>query len=241
MFRGFLQPLIRNARIAGDGQMTFQAAPLSAVQTNRVLKNTYLLLSATLIVSALSAGYAMLADIRFTSHPLVFLLVYFGLLYAVHTTLNSGWGLVWTFALTGFMGLTAGTLVEYYIHALANGKALVMLALASTGTIFLGLSGYALVSRRDFRPWAGFVTMGLLVAFLASLANVFFLHLPALALAVSTVFAVMSSAIILILTSAIVRGGETNYIRATIGLYVAIYNLFFSLLHLLSFFAGQRN
>lgn len=174
-------------------------------------------------------------------HPLMFLGVYFGLLFAVHMTVNSAWGLVWTFALTGFLGLTAGTIVEYYIHAFANGKALVMLALASTGTLFLGLSGYALVSRKDFTPWAGFVAMGILVAFLASIVNVFFLQLPALALAVSTVFAFMSSAVILIMTSEIIRGGETNYIRATITLYVALYNLFLSMLHILSFFMGRRD
>ena len=237
MLRSFAQSLVRDTR---SSHQMVSRAPLSAVQANQVLKNTYLLLAATLLVSAITAGVAMQANIGFF-HPLLTLVIYFGLLFAVHMTANSTWGILWTFALTGFLGLTAGTIVEYYIHALANGKALVMLSLASTGTIFLGLSGYALVSRKDFSPWAGFVAMGLLVAFIASLVNVFFLQMPALAMAVSTVFALMSAAVILIMTSEIIRGGETNYIRATITLYVAIYNLFLSLLHLLSFFAGNRN
>lgn len=239
MLRALVRPLVQNSQTARNRVMLGHA-PITTAAANRVLKNTYLLLAATLIFSTITAGIAMRTNIGF-GHPLVFLGVYFGLLFAVHKTINSAWGLVWSFALTGFLGLTAGTIVEYYIHALANGKALVMLALATTGTLFLGLSGYALVSRKDFTPWAGFVAMGLLVAFLASIVNVFFLQLPALALAVSTVFAVMSSAVILIMTSEIIRGGETNYIRATITLYAALYNLFLSLLHILSFFAGQRD
>ncbi len=234
--RSLIRPLIQRAQV-NQGKVTFTArTPVVAV--NQVLRNTYLLLSMTLLFSAATAGISMQAN--FPPLGIIVTLVgYFGLLYAVHATSNSGWGLVWIFALTGFMGLTLGPLLSAYIRFVPNGGQLVMMALGGTGTIFLGLSGYALISRRDFSFMAGFLFVGVLVAFLASLGALFF-NLPILALAVSAAFVMLSSGLILLMTSEIIHGGETNYIRATVTLYVAIYNLFISLLHLLSFFTGRE-
>src|SRR5262245_8455450 len=196
----------------------------AALATNKVLRNTYALLALTLLFSALTAGISMVLNLP---HPgmLVTLGGYFGLLFLTTKFRNSGWGLVCIFALTGFMGLTLGPLISAYISAFSNGSQLVMLALGGTGVIFLGLSGYALTSQRDFSVLGGFLAVGILVAFLAGIAALIF-HVPALALAVSAMFVLLMSGLILFETSQILRGGETNYIMATITLYITIYNLF---------------
>lgn len=170
--------------------------------------------------------------------PLVTIGGYIGLLFLTSTLRNSAWGLLAVFALTGFMGLTLGPLVNYYIHAFANGTELVMLALGGTGAIFLGLSGYALSTRKDFSFMGGFIMVGVLVAFLAGIGALIF-SIPALSLAVSAMFILLMSGFILYQTSEMIHGGETNYIMATVGLYITIYNLFTSLLHLLGAFAGE--
>jgi modulator of FtsH protease len=136
------------------------------------------------------------------------------------------------------MGLTIGPIISAYTQAFSNGDQLVMMAMGGTGVIFLGLSGYALSSRKDFSFMGGFLMVGILVAFLAGLGAAIF-SIPALALAVSAMFILLMSGLILYQTSAMVHGGETNYILATVGLYVSIYNLFLSLLHLLGVFAGE--
>jgi len=141
------------------------------------------------------------------------------------------------FALTGFMGYTLGPIVNMYL-GLPNGSELVMTALGGTGVIFLGLSGYALASRKDFSFLGGMIMVGVLVAFLASLGGIFF-QIPALSLAVSAMMILLMAALILYQTSAIIHGGETNYIMATVTLYVALYNLFTSLLHLLGVFGDE--
>jgi len=212
------------------------ATGTSTLATNKVLRNTYGLLSMTLIFSAVTAGVALALNLP---HPglLLTLAGYFGLLFATSRFRNSGLGLVFVFALTGFMGYTLGPILSAYL-SLANGGQVVMTAMAGTGVIFLGLSGYALTSRKDFSFMAGFLMVGVLVAFLAGLAA-FFLEMPALSLAVSAMFVLLMAGLILFETSNIIHGGETNYIMATVSLYVAIFNLFTSLLHLLGFMGGE--
>ncbi|MDT0616919.1 MAG: Bax inhibitor-1/YccA family protein [Salinisphaeraceae bacterium] len=221
-----------NERLASLGQV--QASPEAA----KVLRNTYWLLSLTLLFSAAVAGTAMAIN---APHPglIITLVGYFGLLFAVEKTKNSGWGLVTVFALTGFMGYTIGPILNAYMGAFANGGEIVMTAMGGTGAIFLGLSGYAIVSGRRFNQWAGALFVGILVAFVLGLGAVFF-QIPALSMAVSALFVLLMSGLILYQTGEIVNGGETNYISATVTLFVSIYNLFLSLLHLLGAFMGEE-
>jgi modulator of FtsH protease len=210
----------------------------SVLATNKLIRNTYILLSLTLLFSALTAGIAMAVDMPPIS-PLLFLVGYFGLFFVTAKLRNSAWGLLSIFALTGFMGLTLGPILNLYIQNFSNGTELVMTALGGTGVIFLGLSGYALVTRKDFSFMGGFLFVGILVAFLAGLGALIF-SLPTLSLAVSAMFILLMSGYILFQTSAMIHGGETNYIMATISLYIAIYNLFLSLLNILAAFSGRR-
>ena len=206
-----------------------QTAMLAA---NKVVRNTYMLLSMTLLFSALTAGVSMALNL-----PLPGLLLtlggYFGLLFATAKFRDRALGLAFVFALTGFMGYTLGPILNAYL-ALPNGGQVVMTAMGATGAIFLGLSGYALTSRKDFSFMGGFLMVGILVAFLAGLGAVFF-EMPGLSLAVSAMFVLLMAGLILYETSNIIHGGETNYIMATVTLYVSIFNLFTSLLHLLGF------
>jgi modulator of FtsH protease len=168
----------------------------------------------------------------------VTLVGYFGLLFLTSKLQNSGWGLVSVFALTGFMGYTLGPIVSHYL-GLPNGGQTVMMAMAGTAAIFLGLSGYALTTRKDFSFMGGFLMVGILVAFLAGLGAIFF-QLPALSLTVSAAFILLMSGFILYETSSLIHGGETNYVMATVSLFVSIFNLFTSLLHLLGFFNSNE-
>jgi modulator of FtsH protease len=212
-------------------------SPASSITTNRVLRNTYALLALTLLFSSVTAGITMALNLP---HPglLLTLAGYFGLLFLTTRFRNSGLGLAMVFALTGFMGYTLGPLLNAYM-SLSNGSQLVMTALGGTGVTFLALSGYTLVSRKDFSFMGGFLMVGILVAFLAGLGAVFF-EIPGLALAVSAMFVLLMAGLILYETSNIIHGGETNYIMATVTLYVSIYNLFTSLLHLLGVADGQE-
>ena len=216
---------------------TVRTASSAVVSTNKLIRNTYLLLSMTLLFSAATAAFAMALDLRGPG-LLLTMVGYFGLLFAVHKLRNSAWGILAVFALTGFMGFTLGPIINLYLNAFGNGHQLVMTALGGSGAIFLGLSAYALTSRRDFSFMGGFLFAGVMVAFLAGLAAVF-LQMPALSLAVSAMFMLLMSASILYQTSALVHGGETNYLLATVGLYVSLYNLFLSLLQLLGFASGD--
>lgn len=209
----------------------------SILATNKLLRNTYLLLSMTLLFSALTAGIAMTLNLP---HPgmIITMIGYFGLLFLTTKFSNSGLGLVFVFALTGFMGLTLGPILNMYIAAYSNGHELIITALGGTGLIFLGLSGYALTTRKNFSFIGGFLMVGILVAFLAGIGAAVF-SIPALSLAVSAMFILLMSGMILYQTSEIIHGGETNYILATISLYVSIYNLFLSLLQLLGAFSGE--
>ncbi|MBT8130527.1 MAG: Bax inhibitor-1/YccA family protein [Gammaproteobacteria bacterium] len=214
----------------------FARAQTTVVSTNKVLRNTYALLSMTLLFSAMTAGVSMSLNLP---HPglLLTLAGYFGLLFATTRFRNSSLGLVFVFALTGFMGYTLGPIINTYL-AMSNGGQIVMTAMAGTGVIFLALSAYALTSRKDFSFMGGFLMVGILVAFLGGLAAMIF-SMPLMSLAVSGMFVLLMSGLILYQTSEIIHGGETNYIMATVTLYVSIYNLFLSLLHLLTAFSGN--
>lgn len=210
----------------------------SVLATNRVIRNTYILLSLTLLFSALTAGVAMATNAPMLNVWLV-MGGYFGLLFLTHALRNSAWGIASVFGLTGFMGYTLGPVLSAYIGHYANGAQLVAYALGGSGLIFVGLSAYALTTRKDFSFLSGFLFAGILIAFIAGIANIF-LGMPGLALAVSTMFMLLMSGMILFETSAIIHGGETNYILATVSLYVSLYNLFLSLLQLLGVFGGDE-
>lgn len=210
----------------------------SVLETNKLIRNTYTLLSMTLLFSAFTAGMSMMFNFPHLG-PIVTLGGYFGLLFLTTKLRNSAWGILSVFALTGFMGLTLGPMLSAYMQAFSNGGELVMLAMGGTGVIFLGLSGYALTTRKDFSFMGGFIMVGVLVAFLAGIGALLF-SLPGLSLAVSAMFVLLMSGYILYQTSDMVHGVETNYIMATVSLYVTIYNLFTSLLHLLGAFSGDE-
>jgi len=207
--------------------------------TNKVLKNTYLLLSMTLLFSAVTAGVSMAMNIP-QGAALILMLVSFGLLFWVHKSADSSTGLIAIFAFTGCLGASLGPMLNYYVAAFSNGPMLIMQAMGGTGLIFLTLSGYALTTRKDFSFMRGFLFTGLIVVVVAMLANLF-LQIPALSLAISSAVIMIMSALILFDTSRIIHGGETNYIRATVGLYLNIYNIFIHLLHLLAVLSGSRD
>ena len=214
-----------------------QRAESGILESNSVLRNTYLLLSMTLLFSALTAAISMVFALP---HPglLLTLAGYFGLLFATAKYRDSSLGLVLVFALTGFMGYTLGPILNAYL-ALANGSQIVATAMVGTGAIFIGLSAYARTQRRDFSKMGGFLAVGILVAFLAGLGAIFF-NMPTLSLVVSAMFILLMSGLILYETDQILRNGETNYIMATVTLFVSIFNLFTSLLHLLGFISGEE-
>jgi modulator of FtsH protease len=215
-----------------DKAIVKKITPTAVLSSNKVLTNTYALLSMTLLFSAASAGISMVFNLPYPGIVLT-LGGYFGLLFLTSKYRNGSLGLVFVFALTGFMGYTLGPILNAYM-ATANGAQVVMTALSATAVIFLGLSGYALISRKDFSFMGGFLMVGILVAFFAGLGALFF-EIPGLSLAVSSMFILLMSGLILYETSNIIHGGETNYIMATVTLYVSIFNLFTSLLHLLGF------
>ena len=222
-----------------DRNMGSTAARLEAsiIETNKVLRNTYMLLGMTLAFSALTAGVSMAINLPY-SMGLVLSLVGFGLLFVVHRMADSAKGLPAIFAFTGVLGAALGPMLNHYV-ALSGGPQLVMQALGGTAIVFFGLSAYALQSKRDFSAMTGFLVTGLIVAIVAMIANIF-LEIPALSLTISSAVVLIMSGLILADTSRIIRGGETNYIRATVGLYLSIYNLFTSLLHLLGAFGGDE-
>ena len=218
-----------------DTQMAQHSAQAASV--NKVLRNTYALLAMTLLFSAVTAGAAMAMGIE-RLNILVFFIGAYGLMFLVHKTANSAAGLLATFAFTGFMGFTLGPILTAYM-ALPNGPALIMNALAMTGLTFVGLSAVALVTKKDFSFLGNFLMAGDIVLILAMVAGLIF-QIPALMLMVSAGFVLFASAAILFQTSEIVhRAGETNYILATITLYVSIYNLFISLLSILGIMSND--
>lgn len=201
----------------------------SSIASHRVLRNTYALLSLTLLFSAGTAALGVALRLP-APGMLVTLAGYFGLLFLVNKVQNSGWAIPAVFALTGFMGYTLGPVLSMHL-ALPGGAQSIALALGATGATFLALSGWVLVTKRDFSFMGGFLFAGMVVALLAGLGAMFF-KLPALGLAVSAMVALLSAGLILFETSRIVNGGETNYVLATVGLFVSAFNLFTSLLSL---------
>ena len=208
----------------------------SVLASNKVIRNTYLLLSMTLAFSAAIAAASVALKLP---HPgiILTLIGFFGLLFAVHKLKDSGWGILAVFALTGFMGYTLGPVISRYL-GLPNGGEIVMQAMGATAAIFVGLSAYALTTKKDFSFMGGFLMVGILLAFLAGLAAIFF-EIPALSLTVSAAFVLLMSGLILYETSNIIHGGETNYVLATVTLFISIFNLFTSLLQLLGFMGGD--
>ena len=204
----------------------------TASDSLKVLRNTYMLLSMTLLFSALTAGLTVAYAVPGPGSILT-LVGSFGLLFATTKLRNSAWGILSVFALTGFMGYSLGPILSHYLH-LPGGATIVMTAMGMTGLIFLGLSAYVLVSKRDFSFMGGFLMAGMIVVLVASLGAIFF-QIPALSLTISAVVVLLMSGMILFETSNIINGGETNYIMATVNLYVTLFNLFVSLLQLLGF------
>jgi modulator of FtsH protease len=204
----------------------------SVLATNRIIRNTYMLLAMTLLFAAATAAVSLALKLP---HPgiLITLVGYFGLLFGITRFRDRGLGVALVFALTGFMGYTLGPIISHYL-SLPNGGQTVMIAMGGTAAIFLGLSGYALTTRKDFSFMGGFLMVGILLAFLTGLAAILF-EIPVLSLTVSAAFVLLMSGLILYETSNIIHGGETNYVMATVSLFVSIFNLFTSLLHLLGF------
>lgn len=216
----------------------------AADSANKVLRNTYLLLSMTLLFSAAMAGVSMAVGAPY-GIGLVCSLVSLGLLwFVVPRTANSEAGIWVVFAVTGLLGFGLGPVINMYLKGMANGPQIVTMAFGLTGAIFVGLSAYAITSKRDFTFMRGFLFSGIMIAFVVSLgllvASFFGVYLQPLALGISALFAVLMCGMILYQTGEIINGGETNYVLATVSLYLAIYNLFTSLLHLLGFASGDE-
>ncbi len=209
----------------------------SILATNKVLKNTYMLLAVTLIFSAITAWVSMqVMPSRGMSLGASFAAM--GLIWFVlPKTAHSAAGIGVVFAITGLLGFSLGPILSYYLQ-LGNGGQIIMTALGGTGVIFLALSGYVLTTQKDFTFMGGFLITGFLVLIVAMLANLF-LNIPAMSLAISSGVIMIMSGFILYDTSRIVRGGETNYIHATVGLYLNLYNIFTSLLHILGIFGDD--
>ncbi len=221
------RPVYTSEATARPGAVSGASLDADAV---KVLRNTYMLLAMTVAFSAVTATISML--VQFQPMGLLMLLPYVGLLFAIEKTKDSGWGIVWTFALTGFMGLTLGPILNYFLEF--RGAETIVLALGGTAVIFTGMSAYTLITKKNFTALTGFISIGIMIAFIAGIANVF-LGIPALSLTVACMFLGLSSLLVGWQTSAIIHGGERNYISATVTLYVSLYNIFLTLLQLIGF------
>ncbi len=209
----------------------------SSLEINKLIRNTYSLLALTLMFSAVTAGLAMWLDLP-RMHWIVTLIGFFGLFFLTAKLQNSVWGLVSVFALTGFMGLSLGGVLDMYLARFVNGDELIMMAFGTTAVMFFGLSAYALTSRKDFSFLGGFLFIGLIVAVVAMLAAWLF-NIPGIQLGISAMIVLLMAGYILYDTSNMVHGYETNYIMMTVSLYVNIYNLFIHLLMLFGGLAGE--
>lgn len=211
---------------------------------NSVLRNTYLMLSLTMIPTVIGAFMGLSTNFSFLAESpiigsLVMLAVMIGLMFAVNATRNSIWGVILLFGFTFVAGWWLGPILQFALN-FNNGSQLIGIAAAGTGVIFFTLAGIATVTKKDFGFLRNFLMVGLVLIILASLANLFF-AIPAISLAVSAAAVLIFSGFILFDVSRIVNGGETNYVMATLGIYLSIYNLFISLLHLLLAFSGERD
>jgi modulator of FtsH protease len=210
----------------------------SAYTANKLIRNTYTLLSMTLLFSAVTAGISMAINPPIMMSMVCSLAALGMLWFVIPRTANSASGIAWVFVTTGLLGFGLGPVLNAYL-SLPNGSQIVMTAMGGTAVIFLGLSAYALTTRKDFSFMGGFLMVGILVAFIGGIGAAIF-NMPMAMLGISAMWVLLMSGFILYQTSALVHGGETNYILATVGLYVAIYNLFTSLLHLLGAFGGDE-
>ena len=210
----------------------------SILSTNKVLKNTYLLLSMTLVFSSIMSFVAVATNASFMSAIVCSVIAIVLLWFVIPRYKNSTAALPLTFIFVGLMGYGLGPLLSYYLAAYSNGAQLIGTALGGTGVIFLGLSGYVLTTKKDFSYMGGFLMIGLIVGIVAMIANIF-LQIPALSLAISSIMVLVMSGFILYDTSRIINGGETNYVMATISLYLNIIILFQHLLRLLAAFTGE--
>ena len=221
----------------GNTVAAIAGSPAQAEAGHKVLRDTYRLLSATLLFSAMIAAASAALKLP---HPGLLLTLggYFGLLFMTYRLRNSVWGLASVFALTGFMGFTLGPMIGHYL-TMSNGPQLVATSMGVTAFAFMGLSAYARnATAVDTSRWGSFLLVGIVTAFGLGLAAYFF-QMPALSLAVSGVFVLLMCGLIMFETQNIIRGGETNYILATVSLFVSIYNLFASLLHIFGFLGGE--
>jgi modulator of FtsH protease len=210
----------------------------SLLATNRVLRNTYLLLGLTFLFSALTAYFSWATNVA-PMNPILLIVGMYGLMFLTQSLRNSPWGLLAIFAFTGFLGFTLGPILSFYTQTFSNGHQLIMMALGSTGLIFFALSGYTLTTRKDFSYLGGFLFVATMTAVLMMVAG-FLFQVPMLFLAISALFVLISSGMILFQTSQIIHGGEKNYIMATITLYVSLYNLFLSLLQIFGAFNNKE-
>lgn len=206
----------------------------SLLSTHTVLRNTYLLLSLTLLFSAACAGIAVINQASYGSSLILFF-VGFGLLFATSALRNSAWGILAVFAFTGCMGYSMGPMLNYFLHGYKNGGQLILTALGGTGITFFTLSAYTLTTKKDMSTWGKTLMIGLIVCIVASLANIFF-KMPAISIAISALMTFISAMLIMYDTSRIIHNGEDNYIMATISLYLDIQILFQNLLMLLGIF-----
>ena len=210
---------------------SFPQTQTSAVETNKVLKNTYMLLSATLAFSAVMAMVSMYLAVPPMTYMIAVIASMLLGIFVLPRTANSSSGIGVIFLITGLLGFGLGAILSMYL-ALPKGPEIIATAFGGTGIIFLGLSGYALTSKRDFSFMGGFLFAGMLTVVIAIVANLFF-AIPALSMAISAAIIMLMSGFILFDTSRIINGGETNYIMATYGLYLSVFNIFISLLSLL--------
>ncbi|MPS48658.1 Bax inhibitor-1/YccA family protein [Methylobacillus sp.] len=218
-----------------------QALPAGA---HKVLRNTYMMLGLTMVPTVIGALIGMSMNFSWMAaspimSSLIMLAVMFGLFFAISANRNNSFGVVLLFGLTFFMGLMLGPILQVALN-LRNGGQLVGLAAGGTGLIFMTLAGIGATTKKDFSFMGNFLLVGLILLIVASLANLFF-QVPAASLAISAVAVLLFSGFILYDVNRIVRGGETNYIMATLSLYISIYQLFVNLLHLLMAFMGERD
>lgn len=226
-----------------DIQMTSQSSQI-AVGTHRVLRNTYMMLGLTMIPTVIGAMMGLSMNFSFMAqHPVMgmigMLAVMFGLFYGIQANRNNGVGVALLLALTFFLGLMLGPILQAALH-LRNGAQLVGMAAGGTGIIFFSLAGFATISKKDFSFLGNFLFVGLILLIIASIANMFF-QVPAAALAISAISILIFSGYILYDVSRIIQGGETNYVMATLALYLNIYNIFVNLLSLLMALSGERD
>ena len=207
----------------------------SLLSTHKVLRNTYFLLGLTMAFSAVVAYISMSLNLPYPN-LIVLLVGFYGLLFVTNRLANSAWGILAAFAFTGFMGYTIGPILNMYV---ARGmEDLIMLAFAGTAIVFFACSAYVLTTKKDM-SFLSTAIFSLFIVLLLGIVASFFFQIPALAVGISALFVVFSTMTILYETSNIIHGGETNYIRATVSIYVSIYNLFISLLRLLSIISSD--